>query len=497
MRVNLPQPYPQNEDRGRDEEMSAMSLSKDITRPLSELDGPRGLPFAGNLFQIRFEKLHEILEEWAGRYGTVYRIRMGPKPAVVIADADATRKIMVERPHLYRRPGALQRVTEEMNLLGVFSEEGEAWKRQRRVVVRALNYANVTSFFPRLQTAVDRLQKRWEQAAELGSEVNLCDDLMRFTVDTSAWLAFGIDFNTMETSGPVIQQNLNKVFPKLQSRINLPFPYWHYLRLPSDRALDRALEAIEEQTMVVIEETRERLAANPELRSSPTNFLEAVIAGQDEEEAGFSDTEILANVGTLLLAGEDTTANSMAWMIEYFIQYPDHFRRACEEVDSVIAPALTVRSSEHMDSFPFIDAFCNESMRLKPIAPLFTAAPCEEVEILGYRIPEGTPIFMLTRLMAQQDENFGDGRNFDPDRWLVAPGDRDYPHNLKAFSPFGVGPRLCPGRAFALLQIRMVMAMLCRNFDVERASPSRPVTERLTFSMGPDGAIVRFRKRNV
>ena len=82
---------------------------------------------------------------------------------------------------------------------------------------------------------VARLQRRWEKAADARTPVDLCRDLMRFTVDVTTQLAFGIDVNTIETDGPVIQQNLDKIFPMLNLRVNAPFPYWRYLRLPRDR----------------------------------------------------------------------------------------------------------------------------------------------------------------------------------------------------------------------------------------------------------------------
>ena len=77
----------------------------------------------------------------------------------------------------------------------------------------------------------------------------------------------------------------------------------------------------------------------------------------------------------------------------------------------------------------------------------------------------------LNRRIATRDENFGDAARFDPERWLVDDAERACPHDTGAFLPFGAGPRFCPGRNLAVLQIRTVLAMLCRNFDVERAGP--------------------------
>ncbi len=453
------------------------------------------LPVLGNLHRIRFDRLHLILEEWAEQYGAMYRIRIGPHRIAVISDRSAIQRILVQRPDGFRRTTMLESVASEMRLKGVFAAEGEDWRRQRRIVVAALNRAKLKDFFPTLAVTVGRLQRRWEEVADREEPVDLCRDLMRFTVDVTMQLAFGVDANTLETPGPVIQRHLDKVFPVLHRRVNAPFPWWRYIRLPSDRALEHALEALEREVGAMVRATRERMAAEPERRDAPSNFLEAILAAVEAEESRFSDAEIFANAGTLLLAGEDTTANSMAWTVHYFSKYPEHFDRVRHEVDDLVAPEPTVQSLEQTNGLPFLDAFCNEVMRLKPVAPLHVVEPVADVEVLGCLIPQGTPIMMLVRRMATRDENFGGGTRFDPDRWLVPPDERDFPHDRRAFVPFGAGPRLCPGRSLALLQIRTVLAMLSRNFDVEAAPSGGDVDEHLAFTMMPAYLSLRLRRR--
>jgi len=461
-----------------------------------ELDGPPGLPIAGNLFQIRLDALHRIFERWADRYGRLYRVRIGPVRLAVVSDPDAIKRMLRERPGLFRRTRALEAVVREMGLKGVFASEGEDWLRQRKIVVRALNTAHLRTFFPKLAVIAGRLRRRWEHAADAEAPVDLCRDLMRMTVDGVAGLAFGVDFNTLETPGPIIQQNMDKVLPMIHRRVNAAFPYWRYLRLPEDRALDRSLAQLQAQVDEILREVRERMRANPSLHTSPTNFLEAILAAGDAGKLEITDGEIVANVCNLLLAGEDTTAHTIAWTVDYFIRHPEHFARARAEVDAVLGPAASVERIEQTDRFPFLDAFFHEAMRLKPVAPLSVLEPTEDIEMMGCLIPKGTPIFGLVRHIATRDEHFGDAARFDPERWLEdGSTQHQRAHDTSTFLPFGGGPRFCPGRNFALLQIRTVLAMLCRNFDVTLADPKRPVEERLAFTMMPTGMVVRIRRR--
>lgn len=463
--------------------------------PLRDLCGPRSLPVLGNLHQIRFDRLHLTLENWAERYGPIYAIRIGPQRIAVISERSAIQRVLVQRPSAFRRTAMLESVAAEMRLKGVFAAEGEDWRRQRRMVVSALNRAKLRDFFPRLAVTVGRLRRRWERAAYRGEPVNLRRDLMRFTVDVTVQLAFGVDANTLETPVPVIQRHLDKVFPVLHRRVNAPFPWWRLVRLPSDRALNRALDALEWEVQAMVRETRRRMAAEPERCAAPTNFLEAILAAVEDGEAGFTDAEIFANAGTLLLAGEDTTANTIAWTVHCFTKHPGYFERARREVDALLAPEPAIGSLEQTAKLAFLDAFCNEVMRLKPVAPLLVFEPVADTELLGCRVPKGTPLMLLTRRMATRDENFADGDRLDPDRWLVAPRSDERAHDRSAFAPFGGGPRLCPGRSLALLQIRTVLAMLCRNFEVEPVHSGNDVDEHLAFTMMPAELSVHLSRR--
>jgi len=459
------------------------------------LPGPRGLPIVGHLHRIRLNRLHLILEDWAEQYGKIFQFRIGPHRIVVISDRSEIQNILFQRPGTYRRTSALESVAKEMNLNGVFSSEGDGWRQQRKLVVSAFDRQNLRSFFPKLAVIVARLQKRWERAADASEEVDICRDLMRFTVDVTMQFAFGVDANTLETSGPVIQRHLDQVFPVVHTRMYAVFPWWRHIKLPSDRAFMKSLAVIEDEIRNLINLTRERMKAEPGRFDDPENFLEAIITASEVEDSGISDTEIFANVGNLLLAGEDTTANSLAWIIYFLLKYPHHFKRAQQEVDAVLAPEPILVRMEQTTNLPFIDACCSETMRLKPVAPLHVVQTMSDVNILGCAIPTGTQVMLLTRKIAMQDENFGHGKLFDPDRWLTSTQDTGFSHDRRAFVPFGNGPRICPGRVLALLEIRSVLAMLCRNFVIEPVRSLDDVVERLAFTMMPVNLPVMIRRR--
>ncbi len=105
-------------------------------------------------------------------------------------------------------------------------------------------------------------------------------------------------------------------------------------------------------------------------------------------------------------------------MIHYFMNYPEHFERIRREVDEVIAPASAVETIDQLERLPFLDAFRDEAMRLKPVPPAALLEPLEGVVILDHMIPKGTQMIMLLRHVAASDRHFGNARRFDLERWL-------------------------------------------------------------------------------
>jgi cytochrome P450 len=464
-------------------------------RTLADLPGPKGLPLLGNVLQISLRQLHRVLEHWCDEFGTLYRFRVGPKPVIVVADPELIQHILRNRPKLFRRLGTIEPVAKEVGVNGVFSAEGEDWKRQRRVVGHALDTSHLREFFPTLIKVTERLKRRWNRASAKEAAVNVQRDLMRYTVDVTSNLVFGYDMNTLEKEGDVIQSHLEKIFPMMDRRIYAVFPYWHYFKLPADRAFERSLVAIRKTVNEFIAEARERLAQNPDLVEHPTNLLEAMLSVPDGDDAAFTDEEIYGNMLTMLLAGEDTTANTMAWMIHFVSDHPETQSRMLAEATKIAGKTGILSQFQDAERLSYIEAVAHETMRLKSVTPLISLETIEDVELDGVAIPKQTALVLLTLHGGLQEAHFGGAREFRPERWLEDARTSGCPHNTKAFAPFGGGPRFCPGRQLAMIEIKMVMAMLCASFEVSKMEPASPVNEVFTFTMMPENLSVHLRKR--
>ena len=465
-----------------------------LLRSLAELPGPRGWPVLGNLPQIRAATFHLQLADWAREYGRAFRLQLANRQVLVLADHEAVAAVLRDRPEGFRRTDRLEAVGQEMGLkAGLFGVNGDVWKRQRRMVMAAFDPGHVKAYYPSLVTCGQRLAGRWTQAAQAGQPIDLQADLMRFTVDAIAGLAFGTDVNTLQSDEDIIQRHLDKIFPKLFTRIITPVPYWRFFKLPSDRELDRALVAVNIAIDGFIASARQQLAADPARRSAPQNLLQAMIVAADEPGSGIDDGQVAGNVLTMLLAGEDTTANTLAWCIWLLHEHPQALARATAEARGVMAAGGPV-TLERLGQLDYIEACMHETMRLKPVAPQLPLQALKDTVVAGVAVPAGTIVISLLRHDSIDDSFIPEGREFRPQRWLGEAG-------LSAASakrismPFGAGPRICPGRYLALQEMKMVLLTLLCHFDIDfvgTATGSEPA-ERLMFAMAPVGLQMRLR----
>jgi cytochrome P450 len=466
------------------------STNDSAIRSLSDLPSPRGLPLLGNALQMDPPRLHLIFEKWAEEFGSVFTIGLGPKRVFVCSDADLLQTALRERPDRYRRFSPIESVSEEMKANGVFSVEGEGWRPQRRLVMKALATKNFGSFFPTLKGITERLHKKWEHSAITGQVVDMAQDLVRFTVDATTALAFGEDPNTIEESGNVIQEHLAEIFPTMMKRINAPIPLWRYFKLPSDRKFDRSLHAIHRHVESLIERSRRRMREQPS--DNPRNLLEAMLDAASLPDSGITDEVIVANVMTLLLAGEDTTAHSLAWTM-FFISQDMSLQSRLHKASADAFGSLQICPAfEDIKKLDLFESVTQEASRFKPVVPLMYLEPVVDVVLGNVSLPSGTPLFFMLRPSMLDSRHFGRPDEFLPERW--SPGHLEVqPHDSKAYAQFGAGPRVCPGRYLAAIEMRLVLSMLSRNFSLELATSPDSIKEIAAFTMMPNTMPVRLK----
>lgn len=465
-------------------------------RQFDDLPGPRGVPVFGNLLQIDSTRVHQQVEAWCEEFGPVFKLRLGKRRIVVVGDHELISTALRDRPDGFRRTQRLEDVGREMGLsAGLFGANGEVWKRQRRMVMAGLDPVHVKRYYPFLLRVAERLVGRWQDAAREGKTIALQADLMRFTVDAVAGLAFGEDVNTLQSDEDVIQQHLNRIFPMLFKRIFTLLPTWRWWPSAEDRALTHSVAEVNAAVQGFVAKARARMAADPKLRTEPGNLLEGMLVAADEPGSGIDDEQVAGNVLTMLLAGEDTTANTLAWMIWLLSRHPEALAQARAEVDRVLGDAA-LPDLEQLGALDFIEACAHETMRLRPVAPINTMQAMRDTRVGDVQVPTGMIVMAVMRRDAVSESHLPNAAAFDPARWLQ---DAKQAGAAKRLSmPFGAGPRICPGRYLALMEIKLACALLLRHFDLAAVDTpdGQAPREHLQLAMGPVGLTMRLHARS-
>lgn len=199
--------------------------------------------------------------------------------------------------------------------------------------------------------------------------------------------------------------------------------------------------------------------------------------------SGFTDDDVYANLSTLLLAGEDTTAYTLAWTMHILASDHELQSRLHQATLNALGAARVPTRFADTAKLDLFEGVVFEAMRLRPVSPLIFLEGNETAELAGIEIPKGTPVFLLTRPAALDDKNYANAKAFKPERW-ACPGDSTSDgHNAKAFLPFGAGPRFCPGRYLAMLEMKVALATLSRNFSINHAEDPGLTHEVFAFTM--------------
>jgi len=461
-------------------------------RNITDLPGPRALPLLGNLHQLKVSKIATILEGWADRYGPMYQLRLSGKPVLVVSNAEIVGSVFRQRPDTFRRIGVTEPIFDELNMRGVFSAEGDDWRRLRRLTMQGLNAEYLKQYFDVVVLATRRLHARWSEAAAAGQDIDVQADLMRYTLDVTTELTMGVELDTLVSDGDPLQERLSRLLPTVGKRHFAVVPYWRYIKiLPAVRQIDDDARAIRGTVHEIIAAARKRRAGST---APPANILEAMLLpGEDEQP--FTEDELAGSVLTMLVAGQETTASAVAWVINAMLEHPQVQERMCAEAVEVLGTDPTAVTFAQNVQLPYTEAVINETMRLWPISRNMYYEANVDTVLGDVAVPAGAVVFVLTAYESTRGR-FVDGTTFRPERWLRdGQPARGAGHDTRSFIPFGAGPRFCPGRNLALLEARMVLAMATRTWKLTRPPVAPPVDSYEAFACQPAGLVARLTAR--
>jgi cytochrome P450 family 135 len=189
------------------------------------------------------------------------------------------------------------------------------------------------------------------------------------------------------------------------------------------------------------------------------DILSLLLQARHEDGSPMSDEELRDELMTLLLAGHETTATSLAWAVERLVRHPESWERLVAEA--------------HTGGTEYAEAVCKETLRMRPVLPMVVRLLKQDAEIGGWTLPEGVLVAPNIYLVQHREDVYPQPRRFRPERFLEGQG------GTYSWIPFGGGIRRCIGASFALFEMRIVLQAIARSVQLHAVEPrSEPVGRR-------------------
>jgi len=415
---------------------SASNRGDVTTLPLPP--GDMGRPLIGETIAFAQDPARFVAERRA-RYGDIFRTNLIGAKTIIMTDEDALAWIFAgEGKYLQNKwNGSTRRLLGEACTAMLVGPEHA---QRRALLMPHFRHSAMRAFAPKIQAISVRHFDQWAARGEI--TVLTAMQTLVFEIIVTLLLGDGADVDIPA---------LSKLFRAWTAGIatlplNLPFTTYH-----------RALRA-KGQLLAAIDAIVQARRRAPE---QPHDILGALLTVRDASGAPLSHDAVVHELHNQLFAGHDTTVTVMTNLMLQLAQHPTVLAQARDEVQELAPPSAPL-DWERLKQAPYMNAVLHESMRfLAPVSGTFRIM-LRDMAYKGYRIPQGWTVRLEIAGTHTHDQIWSTPFDFDPDRWL--PPREEQENRQHSFIPFGGGPRLCLGVNFAWAEMRVMLALLLRDY---------------------------------
>jgi cytochrome P450 len=450
----------------------AAALAREPVVPAAPKPATEVLPLWRTILQLR----RNAISTWgepAYEQDVFSRPFMG-RTSFLVSHPEGIKRVLVDNHANYGRTPAGIRILRPIIGDGLFLAEGADWKHQRRTIAPA--------FAPRsLDLAAAHIAQVAEEtvtglAARGTGAVDLLRVVQRLALEVAGRSFFS---QGMREHGAAVRAAFERYGNKLARPSFLDF----LLPAEAPSPLDVARRWLARDFKRVLDRMIAERSRTPP-QDPPRDLFDVLVSARDPETgAGFTKEQLRDQIATLTVAGHETTALTMFWASYLLCLAPEVQELVAEEARTVdLSPGAVARAVERL---PLARAVVQEALRLCPPAFTIVRMALGADEVAGHAVPKGSLVVMAPWILHRHRRRWSHPERFDPTRFL--PGAP--PIDRFAYLPFGIGPRICIGAQFALIEATLVLARLVAAFRLEIVGPKR-VTPVAVVTTVPDRAPV-------
>jgi cytochrome P450 len=389
-----------------------------------------------------------MLEDCHRRYGDMFTLTIAHEGIwVFLAHPDAAKQVFTGDPRVLHAGEANVVLLPMLGHHSVLLLDEGPHMSQRKLMLPSFHGERMRRYERTMSEVAGAEIERWP----LGAANPVRPAMQRITLEVIMRTVFGVQDDARRerlrrTLGEALEWGSD---PRRMAMLAALGPQ----RVARARMFRRVREPADE---LIYEEIRSRRAA-PDL-AERDDVLSLLLQARHEDGRPMSDEELRDELMTLLVAGHETTASSLAWAVERLVRHPHALARLRDEVEAD-------------GELPYLDAVCKETLRLRPILALVLRRLTEPTEIGGRLLPAGVNLAPCIYLIHRRADVYPDPLAFRPERFL------EQPAGTYTWIPFGGGVRRCLGASFALFEMKVVLRELVRRLDLR---PADPRSERIT-----------------
>lgn len=416
---------------------------------------------------MRRDSVGMVGERFA-RYGRLYYAPFLGRPVYALADhRDAQQVLVTQATRVGKREQGF--TARQLRMLlgnGLLNANGEQWRRQRRLVQPAFKRTHLEHY---ARTVVERttgVAERWSP----GQSIDVSAEMMSLTLAIVSEALFDHEVSSDSDRVVDVMRAFRGAFGGLQSLL----PPW--LPTRAQRRTQRALSDMDELVYGLIDARR---------GSEGDDLLSVLVNSTDVEGDGaaLGRTQLRDELLTLFIAGHETTSHALSWTWYLLSHHRDVEERMHRELDRVLAGRQPTYAD--LERLVYTGQVLDEAMRLFPPAYALSRTANRPVELRNYTVPAGADMVIWIYHVHRDPSVYPDPGRFDPDRFdpeVVA----DRPAG--AYLPFGAGSRTCVGKHFALMEAKLILALLASRYRVV-VDPDYQVRRQLAVTLAPRGPL--------
>uniref|UniRef100_A0A8C6SEM0 aromatase n=1 Tax=Neogobius melanostomus TaxID=47308 RepID=A0A8C6SEM0_9GOBI len=325
------------------------------------------------------------------------------------------------------------------------------------------------------------------------SHVTLC------ALDIICETAMGKKIYAQSNSESEYVKCVYKMSDIVSRRQRMPW-YWPdivYYSIGDGKEHDKTLKVLHSFTYKVIHERAENIS-NIESDSETDEkkrraFLDMLLKTTDDEGNSMSHQDIQEEVDTFMFEGHDTTAAAMNWALHLLGSHPEVQRKVHQELDEVFGTSERPINTEDLKKLRYLECVIKEGLRLYPSVPFFARTICQDTTIRGFKVPKDSNVIIVTYALHRDPKYFPEPEAFRPERFLP---ENSVGRPAYAYVPFSAGLRNCIGQRFALMEEKVVLASILRNFTVEACQKREDLQPVGELILRPEnGILIKVEKR--